>query len=349
MRRPISIIVVAIAIGVSPTLSRAEKDSAPNAEIARLIEQLDDASFAARETAEQRLFEIGVPAITPLAAAADDTRLEVTNRATNLLLKMYQTGKPETRDQIDDILDRLALSERASSSRRAKAAVDSVSALRHKRALTRLVELKAIIDTPLGDVTPIEDALQVDVWLDNQWQGGVEGLDWLKRLNKIHTLYFVEGCPVPEEAVLELERTMTGLGVQTRGEACLGLRANSDVNELGVVVNDVSPGGSIESAGLRRADIITKYEGEKMETFDQLVKRIRKDKTGSTVTVEYLRGGKTQTAEVKLKSWREVIVKSEQPRATSKSRTAPRIRREIKPKREQQPQQDNNSSPQTKP
>jgi putative serine protease PepD len=59
-------------------------------------------------------------------------------------------------------------------------------------------------------------------------------------------------------------------------------------------------GGPAEKSGLKEGDIITAINGQRITGADELVVQIRKHRPGDTITLTYVRGGKTGTAKVTL-------------------------------------------------
>ena len=64
----------------------------------------------------------------------------------------------------------------------------------------------------------------------------------------------------------------------------------------GVLVNQVTPKGPADQAGLKAGDIITTVDGKPIKDGDALVTDIAARKPGSTVHLGYVRGGQTSTA-----------------------------------------------------
>jgi serine protease Do len=61
----------------------------------------------------------------------------------------------------------------------------------------------------------------------------------------------------------------------------------------GVLVQEVTPGGPAEKAGLKSGDIVTAIDGRSIKDGDDLVNEIASRRPGSTVRLGYLRDGKT--------------------------------------------------------
>lgn len=68
----------------------------------------------------------------------------------------------------------------------------------------------------------------------------------------------------------------------------------------GVVVAEVSTDSPAEKAGLKPHDILINYDDQKLYSPEQLVKLVRHDKPGSSVTLKILRGGELQDVKVTL-------------------------------------------------
>lgn len=68
----------------------------------------------------------------------------------------------------------------------------------------------------------------------------------------------------------------------------------------GALVIDVVPGGPAEAAGIRPQDIIVGFDGEPIESMDELIVVIRERRVGQHVPVELVRDGQRMTLEVTL-------------------------------------------------
>ena len=71
-------------------------------------------------------------------------------------------------------------------------------------------------------------------------------------------------------------------------------------NTSGALVSGVEPGGAASRAGLKQGDVITALNGEKVSDSNALRNRIAASKPGSTVDLEIVRNGKTETVRATL-------------------------------------------------
>ncbi len=88
--------------------------------------------------------------------------------------------------------------------------------------------------------------------------------------------------------------------------ATLGVNAKSvtqlNGNRDGAQIEQLSPGGAAEQAGLREGDVIVGVADQLVTGADQLVTVVRAHKVGDEVTVRYIRGNDTHEAKAKLQS-----------------------------------------------
>jgi S1-C subfamily serine protease len=66
----------------------------------------------------------------------------------------------------------------------------------------------------------------------------------------------------------------------------------------GVLVRAVVPGGPAATAGIRRGDVVTTFNGQAVRTLEDLLGAVRRTKPGDRVPVGLVRGGATRTVTV---------------------------------------------------
>ena len=93
------------------------------------------------------------------------------------------------------------------------------------------------------------------------------------------------------------------------GKAYLGVSINTNYNEMyaqyygtpiGAFVKDVTPGSCAEKAGLEAGDIITKFDGEAITSYDDLRTAIKRHSAGDTVELEIYRADESRVVSVTL-------------------------------------------------
>lgn len=87
-------------------------------------------------------------------------------------------------------------------------------------------------------------------------------------------------------------------GMPPEAAAVLGL-----AKPEGVLVRDVAHAGPAALAGFRRGDLIVKFDGAKIGTFEQLVQAAQKIPSGKAVSVTVRRGQKTADLTLKTGAW----------------------------------------------
>ena len=308
------------------TSETATKASAERDSIARLIADLDDASFAVRKVATQKLVAAGESAVKPLLEAAEHESLEVAVRAIAILEKNYTHGSAATADSTELALEQLAKSKNRSIASRASSVLEVHFIIRQKRAVTRIQKLGGIFkdleDNLLNPNDPMALGQTILVLqLGKSWTPGDEGLRFVKRLPRLRSLLFIRGTnKVTEAGLNDLTSALPNLRVVYRGRALLGIRGSAGPRPCQVY--HVRPGSAADKANMKQNDIVTSFEGQDVPNFDTLVELIAKKDPGDKVKVGVLRAGKTVVLEVVLDGWDQVrkpaIKKGEQPEKPKK-------------------------------
>lgn len=93
-----------------------------------------------------------------------------------------------------------------------------------------------------------------------------------------------------------------GLGgtVITAGRPRIGIRAQDTEEGKGVKVLSVDEGSIAEKAGIKVNDIITEFDGEQVNSADELVDASRDSREKTSINVKLNRDGKTETMELKV-------------------------------------------------
>ncbi|MCS6802010.1 MAG: trypsin-like peptidase domain-containing protein [Chloroflexota bacterium] len=110
------------------------------------------------------------------------------------------------------------------------------------------------------------------------------------------------GFAVPINAAKRiLPRLIAGEVIQ---HAWLGITAaTAQPNSSGVEIAEVIAGSPAARAGLSRGDIITSVAGKPVRDVNELRRVLEEQRVGQTVTVEFTRGGRPQSAQVTLQAW----------------------------------------------
>ncbi len=72
----------------------------------------------------------------------------------------------------------------------------------------------------------------------------------------------------------------------------------------GALVRELSSGGGAGRAGLEPGDLIVEVDGDTITSVDELILAVRANKVGDTVSITYVRDGRTRTADVQLQDLR---------------------------------------------
>ncbi|MCK4351115.1 MAG: PDZ domain-containing protein, partial [Candidatus Krumholzibacteria bacterium] len=161
-----------------------------------------------------------------------------------------------------------------------------------------------------GASTSIQDFIQTDAAI-NRGNSGGPLVDLSSRVVGINTaiasttgLYAGYGFAIPINLARTVARDLIEYGKVKR--SWLGVefhvidareasaRSLPDNPPIGALINNVTPGGSADEAGIERGDIILRVDGVQIDTGGQLQTIISTKKPGTKVEMEIYRGGSSR-------------------------------------------------------
>jgi len=120
----------------------------------------------------------------------------------------------------------------------------------------------------------------------------VEGLGYAISINS--------AMPILQELINKGYVTRPFLGVELYTVTDYVAYYNGLGVKQGAVVTFVQPGSPAANAGIKRLDVITKFQGQDVPDAPTLLNDLRNSKIGDQVTLTYVRGKTTMTATVTL-------------------------------------------------
>lgn len=111
------------------------------------------------------------------------------------------------------------------------------------------------------------------------------------------------GFAIPSNIAQRVADEIIADGAATHGLLGATVRDASTVQDAsvaGAVIDTPTPGGAAADAGLKRGDIVTKFNGVPITGASDLTAQVRAAAAGSDATLSYVRSGKTYEAEVTL-------------------------------------------------
>ena len=76
-------------------------------------------------------------------------------------------------------------------------------------------------------------------------------------------------------------------------------------NASGALVSDLVPNGPADLGGMKRGDVITRFDGVEIASMETLPKQVASIKTGKSVKVEVIREGKSRILDIKIEPMKE--------------------------------------------
>lgn len=122
---------------------------------------------------------------------------------------------------------------------------------------------------------------------------GSEGVGFALPSNLLATVY--NQLIGPNHAV-----TRGSIGIKFQAQQASAVSRMYGSANGGVIVSSVTPNGPAAKAGLQSQDVIVSVDGQPIKDGDALIGIVSAKAPGSNVRLEYLRGGKRQTAEVSI-------------------------------------------------
>ncbi len=289
----------------------------PEAERKNLVadlKALEHAEFRVREAAAQRLVSRGVTVVPFLAGLAQTGSAEASVRAFELLRQLHRDGDDETFEAVESTYDALVQSDNVLAVSRAEAAIETVSAVRRRRAVASFRKLGGVVQF-VSEEDPADDAAPPPIksaMINRHWAGGDDGLKYLRRIEDFRVplqfqfrsaLYVIKGARISDEALAELKAALPGSVVE-RGPAQLGVKPSREVGDGGLPIGEVVPGSAADRAGLQVDDVILEFDNVPIDNFEKLVEQIGVHQPGDKIRVLYARDGEKKTTTAELGEWK---------------------------------------------
>ncbi len=190
--------VAATAIGATLLLTcwgNAPAAEPTPEEIQRWIADLDDDRFSVREAGTKSLIEAGTAVIPALVEQTNRGSLEVSCRTVRVLQALADGDNLPTREAALAALRQIADTPGHTARRRAAAMLLYWETTRRERIFAEIRRFG-------GTVAQQSDGQQI-VRIGKSWQGGREGLAFVRRLDKLPSLS-LEHSSLPDDALQEL-------------------------------------------------------------------------------------------------------------------------------------------------
>lgn len=110
------------------------------------------------------------------------------------------------------------------------------------------------------------------------------------------------GFAIPIDQAKRVADELTETGQATQAGLGVSVRANTEVDQPGAYISDVTAGGPADKAGIPQGAVVTKVDDRNVPSGDALVAAIRSHAPGDTVTITYVINGQTKTTQVTLET-----------------------------------------------
>jgi hypothetical protein len=318
-------LVAAAILTLLTTVGRGDDSLEPSAgispEIAQSIADLASVDYARRESASRALATAGASAIQPLLnaiEASDD--LEVRTRGIEILQVFLIAEDPQVAEEAERVLERLSSHDDLAASRMALATLEFHNVALADESQFKLEALGGRIET-----TMLADGrIGLHVTLNEDWTGTPDDLRLVSRLPQVLHLS-IHGVRLDDQSVKHLTRLrrvdqLALFNTSLSDEAAARLAAalpdtTVDIRrggKLGVggqplvvpcIITQVQPGSAADNAGIRVGDVIQSFDGEQVESFEDLTNKIGSRAPGEKIEVGVERGGRVFEKTLALDGW----------------------------------------------
>ncbi len=267
----------AAASSDSATFSSAGPVVEPSAEqqalIRDLLAQLGSKSFESRADASKNLKALPIDQFQYVCQlAGKQASAEVIIRIMAELDNRYSVGQDKDLLAVSESLEQLATAERLLVADSAEASLLEHSQKRLSVVQQQLRDFGALVgETPgvsnmfLG-VAP-RTLMSAQVFFTDDWKGGEQGLRVFARLaslmkasNGVLTVYLVDGNSLSAADVEQIAEFVGHARIAERSPVALGIVNDGRMNFGGVLISQVTPGGTAEKGGLHADDLLLAME-----------------------------------------------------------------------------------------
>ena len=243
-----------------------------------------------REAAVKRFLAAGPKMCPLLEATALNGNEHQIDSVLKVLQELYRSPRPEYHMAAEETLNRLQDSSIPDVTLPTIASWSSNRKLRINRCAARFEELGGSVridesqwNGPTSDFRRATTAI-----LDENWSGGDEGLEHIRRMPGLQVLEVTRDANVSKAALIDFQKQCPGVTIIHRGAASMGVEGVEQ--SQGFLVVSVTPGGGAEKAGLKPRDFILIVGDVSASSFQDVANHISEHAPGDVVPMTIRRG-----------------------------------------------------------
>lgn len=281
----------------------------------QLLDDLDADDYAARERATWTLARGGVQTVQTLAEylanagvgeVSTEAKVRALQVAQDIYLRLLRWQFDDDALTVRGLLDDIRRSDDALLGPRLDTFHASHGTLMERASIRTLVRLNAVMEfrkvnryLPGISKQDFPTELPNHIFIGENWLGDDKDLRHVELLmllgeshfGKSRAIYRIKGCPIPLRAFQDLVAGLPLVMVEERGQARLGIAAQSpqfgDFDDW--EITQIYPSSAAAHAGLKMKDRIVRLEGETISSFRDLTVRLEDYKPADVVLLDVLR------------------------------------------------------------